>query len=36
MKTETRLVAHRDGVVEPRVAAGEHVDTGATLAVIEG
>ncbi|GAA1636737.1 acetyl/propionyl/methylcrotonyl-CoA carboxylase subunit alpha [Georgenia ruanii] len=35
MKTETRLVAHRDGVVEPRVAAGEHVDTGATLAVIE-
>ncbi|KAE8764692.1 acetyl/propionyl/methylcrotonyl-CoA carboxylase subunit alpha [Georgenia thermotolerans] len=36
MKTETRLVAHRDGVVEPRVAAGEHVDTGAALAVIEG
>jgi acetyl-CoA/propionyl-CoA carboxylase biotin carboxyl carrier protein len=36
MKTETRLVAHRAGAVEPKVAAGEHVDTGATLALIEG
>ncbi|MFH5822715.1 acetyl/propionyl/methylcrotonyl-CoA carboxylase subunit alpha [Georgenia sp. AZ-5] len=35
MKTETKVVAHRDGVLEPRVAAGDRVDAGATLALIE-
>ncbi|WP_127129260.1 biotin carboxylase N-terminal domain-containing protein [Georgenia sp. SYP-B2076] len=36
MKTETKVTAHRDGVLgEPRAAAGDRVTAGATLALIE-